>query len=334
MSAVSIINSWKKKEFKPFYWLEGEEEFFIDEIMDYAEKNILPETEASFNLTVFYGKDAEWPDIINACRRYPMFAERQVVLLKEAQQLKLIDKLEPYFENPLASTIFIVSYKGKTIDGRSKLAKVLKKNGEVFLSKKVYENQLQAWTNGYLQSKGMRISSKALALLVDHIGNDLGRIANEVNKLSLNIKDSEITENEIEKYIGISKDYNIFEFQSAFGYKDAAKAIKIIQYFDANPKAVPQVQVLPTLYAYFTKIMSIYQMRDRSNNAIRPLFYNNPVLVEQAMATLSNYTFAQLEEAVLLLHYYNLKSIGIDNYGASFYSLLKELCYKVIQNED
>ena len=334
MSAVSIINSWKKKDFKPFYWLEGEEEFFIDEIMDYAEKEILPESEASFNLTVFYGKDAEWPDIINACRRYPMFAERQVVLLKEAQQLKLIDKLEPYFENPLSSTIFIVSYKGKTLDGRSKLAKVLKKNGEVFVSKKVYENQLPSWTNGYLQSKGMRITPKALALLVDHIGNDLGRIANEVNKLSLNIKDSEITEDEIEKFIGISKDYNIFELQNAFSYKDAGKAIKIIQYLDANPKAVPQVLILPTLYGYFTKIMSIHQMRDRSNNALKPLFYNNPYLVEQAIATVSNYSFAQLENAVLLLHLYNLKSVGIDNYGASFYSLLKELCYKIIQNKD
>lgn len=334
MSAVSIINSWKKKDFKPFYWLEGEEEFFIDEIMDYAEKHILPESEASFNLTVFYGKDAEWPDILNACRRYPMFAERQVVLLKEAQQLKLIDKLEPYFENPLSSTIFIVSYKGKTLDGRSKLAKVLKKKGEVFASKKIYENQLPSWTNGYLQSKGMRITPKALALLVDHIGNDLGRIANEVNKLSLNIKDSEITEDEIEKFIGISKDYNIFELQNAFSYKDAGKAIKIIQYLDANPKAVPQVLILPTLYGYFTKIMSIYQMLDRSNNALKPLFYNNPYLVEQAMATVSNYSFPQLEKAVMLLHRYNLKSVGIDNYGASFYSLLKELCYKIIQNKD
>ena len=334
MSAVSIINSWKKKDFKPFYWLEGEEEFFIDEIMDYAEKEILPESEASFNLSVFYGKDADWPDIINACRRYPMFAERQVVLLKEAQQLKAIDKLEPYFENPLSSTIFVVSYKGKTLDGRSKMAKVLKKNGEVFVSKKVYENQLPSWTNGYLQSKGMRITPKALALLVDHIGNDLGRIANEVNKLSLNIKDSEITVDEIEKYIGISKDYNIFELQNAFSYRDAGKAIKIIQYLDANPKAVPQVLILPTLYGYFTKIMSIHQMRDKSNIALKPLFYNNPFLVEQATATVSNYTLAQLENAVMLLHRYNLKSLGIDNYGASFYSLLKELCYKIIQNKD
>ncbi|MEO5501880.1 MAG: DNA polymerase III subunit delta [Ginsengibacter sp.] len=334
MSAVSIISSWKKKDFKPVYWLEGEEEFFIDEIMDFAEREILSQSEASFNLSVFYGKDAEWPDIINACRRYPMFAERQVVLLKEGQQLKAIEKLEPYFEHPLVSTIFVIAYKGKTLDGRSKLSKILKKQGEVFVSKKVYENQLPAWTNGYLQSKGLRITSKALSLLVDHIGNDLTRIANEVNKLSLNIRDSEITEDEIERFIGISKDYNIFELQNAFSYKDAGKAIKIIQYLEANPKAVPQVLILPTLYGYFTKIMSIYQMRDRSNNAIKPLFYNNPYLVEQALATVSNYSFPQLEKAVLLLHHYNLKSVGIDNYGASFCALLKELCNKIIQNKD
>lgn len=334
MNTVSIISSWKKNIFKPLYWLEGEEEFFIDEVMDYAEKKILSEADASFNLTTFYGKDANWVDIINACRRYPMFAERQVVVLKEAQQMKDIDKLEPYIENPLKSTVFVVSYKGKTLDGRGKLSKLIKKNGEVFLSKKIYENQLPSWTNGYLQSKGFQITPKALTLLVDHVGNDLSRIASEVDKLSVNLStEKNITEDDIEKYIGVSKEYNIFELQHAFSKKDHAKAIRIIQYFEANPKAVPIQLVLPSLYGYFIKIMAIHQMPDKSDRAIRPLFYNNPYLVEQAMDTVSNYSYVETEKVILLLHDYNLKSIGINSYGASPASLMKELSYKIMRGD-
>ena len=331
MSALSIISSWKKNNFKPLYWLEGDEDFFIDEVMNYAEKNILSEADASFNLTTFYGKDANWADIINACRRYPMFAERQVVVLKEAQQMKDIDKLEPYMENPLHSTVFVVSYKGKTLDGRTKLSRLIKKNGEVFLSKKIYENQLPSWTNGYLQSKGFQITPRALTLLVDHVGNDLSRIANEVDKLSVNISvEKNITEDDIEKYIGVSKEYNIFELQHAFSKKDNVKAIRIIQYFEANPKAVPIQLILPSLYGYFTKIMAISQLPDRSTGAIKSLFYNNPCLVDQALETLKNYSYSQMENVILLLHDYNLKTIGINSYGASPASLLKELSYKII----
>ncbi|MEO6818689.1 MAG: DNA polymerase III subunit delta [Ginsengibacter sp.] len=331
MSAISIISSWQKNDFKPIYWLEGEEEFFIDEIMYYAEKKILSEDQASFNLSIFYGKDANWADIINACRRYPMFSEKQVVVLKEAQQMRDLDKLEPYIENPLQSTIFVVSYKGKTVDGRSKLAKTIKKNGVIFTSKKIYENQLPAWANGYVQSKGFQISPKALALLVDHLGNDLSRITNEVDKLAINISAGKnITEDDIEKYIGVSKEYNIFELQHAFSKKDFAKAIRIIQYFDANPKAVPYVLVLPSLYGYFTKIMTISQLPDKSEKVLKPLFFNNPFLVPQAMDTLRNYSFSQLEFAILLLHDYNLKMIGINIATTSFGSLLKEMTYKIM----
>lgn len=331
MSAISIISSWQKNDFKPIYWLEGEEEFFIDEVMYYAEKKILTEEEASFNLSTFYGKDANWADIVNACRRYPMFSEKQVVVLKEAQQMRDLDKLEPYIEKPLKSTIFVVSYKGKTVDGRSKLARTIKKNGVIFTSKKIYENQLPAWANGYVQSKGFQISPKALALLVDHLGNDLSRITNEVDKLSINISSgNNITEDDIEKYIGVSKEYNVFELQHAFSKKDISKAIRIFQYFDANPKAVPYVLVLPSLYGYFTRIMTIAQLPDKSERALKPFFYNNPFLVPQALETLRNYSFKQLEFTILLLHDYNLKMIGINNATTSFGSLMKEMTYKIM----
>ena len=331
MSALSILSAWKKNNYKAIYWLEGEEDFYIDEVMEYAEKKILTKPDAEFNLTTFYGKDANWADVVNSCRRYPMFAERQLVLLKEAQQMKDLDKLESYVEKPLASTVLIISYKGKTLDGRSRLSKSIKKNGEIFLSKKIYDNQLPAWTNGYLQSKGYEIAQRALMLLVDHVGNDLTRISNEVEKLSMNLGEGKnITEDDIEKYIGVSKEYNIFELQHAISKKDLAKAIKIIQYFDANPKAAPMPLLLPSLYNYFSKIIVIYQMNDKSEKALKPLFFNNPYLVEQAIDTVLNYSYSETEQAILLLHDYNLKSIGINNYGASGGSLLKELAYKII----
>jgi DNA polymerase-3 subunit delta len=331
MTTSSIITNWKNKEFKPVYWLEGDEDYFIDEVMEYAEKEILSRTDAEFNQTVFYGKDANWADVINACRRYPMFAERQVVLLKEAQQMKDVEKLESYVENPLLSTILVVSYKGKTLDGRQKFSKLIKKKGEVFLSKKIYDNQLPAWTNSYLQSNGFQIKPKALHLLVDHIGNDLSRIVNEIEKLSLNLgKEKNISEDDIEKYIGISKEYNIFELQNALSKKNASKAIRIIQYLEANPKAIPIQLILPSLYGYFAKILAVYQMPDRSERALKPVFSFNSFLVEQVMETMNNYSYAEIEQVILLLHDANLKSIGIGISGISIGSLMKELSYKIM----
>jgi len=256
MSVEKIISDWKKKIFKPVYWLEGEEEYFIDKAVDYAEHHILNESEASFNLSVFYGKDANWADVLNACRRYPMFAERQVVLLKEAQQMKDVEKLEPYIETPLSSTVFVVSYKEKKLDARKKFAKLVKENGVLVTTKKMYDKDVPAWTQELVHSKGLTISPRGLALLVDHIGNDLTRIENEIDKLSVNLgKGTNITEDDIEKYIGVSKDYNVFELQAALAAKDLARTIRIIQYFEANPKAGPIQLILPSLYSFFSKVL-------------------------------------------------------------------------------
>jgi DNA polymerase III, delta subunit len=331
MSAEKIISEWKKNIFKPFYWLEGEEEFYIDMVVDYAEHNILSEADASFNLSVFYGKDANWTEVVNACSRYPMFAERQVVILKEAQQMKEIDKLENYITNPLASTVLVVSYKGKTIDGRSKLAKLLKQHGEVVTTKKLYDNQLPGWTNDYIQSKGYTITPRALTLLADHIGNDLSRIANEFEKVSMNLGERKnITEDDIEKYVGISKEYNVFELQQALSNKDLAKAITIIQYFEGNPKAAPIQMLLPALYNHFSKVLTVFQMPEKTEKALRPMFYNNPYAARQALETVLNYSYSGVEQTLMLLHEYNLKSIGINSIAVSDASLMKELAVKII----
>ena len=331
MLANAIIADWKKGSYKPVYWLEGEEEYFIDKVMKYAESNILNESETAFNLSVFYGKDADWAAVINACRRYPMFAERQVVLLKEAQQMRDIEKLEAYIENPLISTIFVVSYKEKKVDGRTRLAKLLKEKGVVLTTKKLYDNQLPDWTEELVQSKELSISQKALLLLVDHIGNDLSRIENEIDKISINLgKRKDITETDVEQYVGVSKDFNVFELQAALATKNLSKAIQIIQYFEANPKAGPIQLIFPSLYAFFSKVFMIYGLNTRDEKTIATSLGINPFFIKDYLRTTGVYTYADVENLLLLLSDYNLKSIGINNSGVTDASLLKEMVVKMI----
>ncbi len=331
MSVEKIISDWKKNTYKPLYWLEGEEDFFIDKVVNYAEHHILNESEASFNLSVFYGKDAAWADVVNACRRYPMFAERQVVILKEAQQMRDVEKLESYIENPLSSTILVVSYKEKKLDARKKFAKLVKEKGELVTTKKLYEKEVLQWTQEILRTKELSASPKAQALLVDHIGNDLSRIENEIEKLSVNLgKNATITEEDIEEYIGVSKDYNVFELQSAIATKDLAKCMKIILYFEANPKAGPIQLLLPSLYGFFSKVFMIFGAGTQDERTIATTIGVNPFFVKDYLKAASLYSYTGVEKALMLLHQYNLKSIGVGSAGTEDASLLKELVVKIM----
>jgi DNA polymerase-3 subunit delta len=331
MLANTIISDWKKGTYKPVYWLEGEEEYFIDKVMKYAESNILNESETGFNLSVFYGKDADWAAVINACRRYPMLSDRQVVLLKEAQQMRDIDKLEAYIENPLISTIFVVSYKEKKVDGRTRLAKLLKEKGVVLTTKKLYDNQLPEWTEELVESKELSISQRALMLLVDHIGNDLSRIENEIDKIAINLgKRKGITETDVEQYVGVSKDFNVFELQAAVATKNLSKAIRIIQYFEANPKAAPIQLILPSLYGFFSKVFMIYGLNTKDEKTIGASLGINPFFIKDYLRATSVYSYADIEKLLLLLSDYNLRSIGINNSGTTDASLLKEMVVKMI----
>ena len=331
MSAEKIIADWKKGNFKPIYWLEGDEPFFIDQVVHYAEHKILPEAEASFNLSIFYGKDADWSSVVNACMRYPMFAEKQVVILKEAQQMRDIEKLESYIDNPLSSTIFVVSFKEKKVDGRSKLAKTLKSKGEMLSTKKMYDSQLPEWVNQMVASHKLTIAPKALHLLVDHIGNDLSRLQNEVEKLAVNLAGRKnITEDDIEKYIGVSKDFNVFELQDALGKRDLAKTIRIIHYFEANPKAAPIQMILPALYNYFSKVFMLYSLPNITEQSAAAALGVNPFFVKEYIATARSYDYEGIEKVLLLLHQYNLRSIGVHDAGTSDAGLLKELAVKMI----
>lgn len=331
MSAEKIITEWKKGSFKPVYWLEGEEPFFIDQVVDYAEKHLLNESEAGFNLTVFYGKDADWPSVVNACRRYPMFAERQVVILKEAQQMRDIEKLEAYVDNPQPSTVFVVSYKDKKVDGRSKLAKVLKQKGEMLTTKKIYDSQLPEWAGQVVKQHGLSITQKALSLLVDHIGNDLSRIQNEIEKLAVNLNARKnITEDDIENYIGVSKEFNVFELQDAVARKDLPKAIRIVQYFEANPKAAPIQLVLPALYNFFSKLYMLYGIPNPDEKSAALALGVNPYFVKDYLAASRKYDYQGVERLLLLLHQYNLRSIGVNDGGTSDAGLLKEMLVKAM----
>jgi DNA polymerase-3 subunit delta len=331
MSVEKIIADWKKKVFKPVYWLEGEEEYYIDKAMEYAEHHILDESESAFNLTVFYGRDANWADVMNACRRYPMFAERQVVLLKEAQHMRDVEKLEAYVENPLQSTVFVVSYKDKKVDGRTKFAKTLKEKGGLLTTKKLYDNQLPEWTQELLESKGLSISPKGLALLVDHIGNDLTRIENEIEKISVNLsKRKTITEEDIEEFIGVSKEFNVFELQAALAKKDMVKAVRIIQYFENNPKAAPIQLVLPSLYSFFSKVFMVFGAASRDEKVVAAAIGVNPYFVKDYLHAANIYNFDGVERILLLLHNYNLRSVGVNDVGTEDASLLKEMLVKMI----
>jgi DNA polymerase-3 subunit delta len=331
MSVEKIVSDLKKSNFKPVYWLEGEEDFFIDQIIQYAEDKILPESEASFNLSVFYGRDTSWPDLINACRKYPMFSDRQVVILKEAQAMKDIEKLEAYIEKPLSSTLLFVAYKGKKLDGRTKLAKLLKDKAVLFTAKKKYDNELPEWASDLIKSKGYSITNKALFLLIDHIGNDLSRLNNEVNKLILNLQDRKnITEDDVETFVGISKDFNVFELQQAIAHRDLYKAIRIIQYFEANPKAAPIQLIFPSLYNYFSKVQMIYSIPSRDEKTVATAIGVNSFFVRDYLQTAVKFSNHEIEKVLLLLHQYNLKGVGVNDAGSSDAMLLKEMVVKMI----
>lgn len=331
MSVEKIINDWKNKVFKPVYWLEGEEHYFIDKLVQYAEHKILSESEAGFNLTVFYGKDADWAQVVSACRRYPMFSDRQVVLLKEGQHMRDLEKLEAYISKPLESTLLVVALKDKKVDGRTAFSKLIKQKAEVFNSKKLYESQLPEWVRGMVQGKGVQITQTALDLLIENIGNDLSRLENEIDKVCINLGGKKaIDENVIEEYVGISKEYNAFELQASIAKKDVSKAIGIIRYFESNPKAAPIQLIIPAVYSYFSKVYTIFTLEDKNENTLKSLFNNNIYAAREGIAAAKTHGLQGVEKILLILHEYNLKSVGIRNAGAGDSELMKEMVMKMM----
>jgi DNA polymerase-3 subunit delta len=331
MEIDQIISDWKKQIFKPVYWFEGDESYYIDKLTDFAEKNILSEEQQSFNLSIFYGKDAKVEEVLNACKRYPAFSDKQVVIIKEAQQMRDIEKVETYLDSPLLSTVLLIAYKDKTFDKRKTFGKSLHKKATVLTTKKLYDNELPQWMSSMVKQKGMEINPKALQILIDHIGNDLQRMENEVEKVSLNLKGRNlINEDDIEAFVGVSKEFNVFELQKAITSRDMAKSLRIINYFASNPKAGPIQLVLPTLYSFFSKLYVAASSNSRDEKLIASLIGVNFYFVRDYINALQLFTFSEVEKNLLLLHHYNLKSVGVNRADIDDGELMKELVVKLI----
>lgn len=330
MTYDQIISDLENKIYRPIYLLTGEEAFYIDKISDYIAKNILTDTEREFNQTVVYGKDTEARQIDNISKRFPMMSNHQVIIVKEAQDIKNIDDLQHYVEKPLNSTVLVLCYKYKKIDKKKKLYKSIVKNGVVFESKKLYDNQIPDWISTQLRLRGFSIMPDASAMLSEFLGNDLNKIQNEINKLCIILKPgSKITALDIEKNIGVSKDYNIFELQKALGEKDILKVNKIINYFAENQKDHNIIMVITSLFGYFSKLLSIYFVQDRSQGNLASILQVNPYFVRDYLAAMKKYPAKKLVEIISLLREYDMKSKGVDS-SAEPGELLRELMFKIM----
>ncbi len=331
MTFDQIITDLKNKIYRPIYLLSGEEPYYIDEISDYIEKYTLDETEKEFNQTVIYGKDADIPTIINYAKRFPMMSNYQVVIVKEAQELDKIEDFAFYLDNIQPSTLLVLCYKYKKVDGRTLFKKNLEKKGVFFESKKLYDNQLPDWITNYLKQKQYQISPNAAKLLADFLGNDLQKIANEVNKLIINVpSQTTITAEIIEENIGISKDFNVFELQKALGAKDILKSNQIINYFAANPKENPLVKVIIILFPFFSKTLTYHQLADKSQKNVASILGISPFFVKDFEEASKKYNIEKLQQIISILREYDLKSKGVDNASTSDGDLMKELIYKIL----
>ena len=333
MTAQEIIKDIKARKLKPIYLLHGEESYYIDLVSDYLEQHVLSDAEKGFNQTILYGKDTEVMTVLNAAKRYPMMSDYQLVLVKEAQELKIdkaAEQFQAYCEKPLPSTILVLCHKYGKFDKRKKVYKILEKTGVVFESASIYENKVPAWIDDFVRDKGYHINPKASALLAEYLGNDLSKVANELEKLMLNVsKTQEIGTKEVQDNIGISKDYNVFELQNALARKDVFKANQIVNYFEANPKANPMVLVMGNLASYFTKILKYHYVVDKSQLA-RELGVS-PYFVKDYDLAARNYNYGKTLEVISLLRAYDLKSKGVDSTGNTEHGeLMRELIYKII----
>ena len=327
-----LITDIKGGKIAPIYFLMGEEAYYIDVISDYIESHVLQEEEKGFNQMVLYGKEVSIQDIVSNSKRYPMMAERQVIIVKEAQNLtKTIEQLVEYAKNPQPTTVLVFNYKYKTLDKRKALYKVLSKTAVVFESKKIYEEKIPSWIQSFLNSKQISITPKAALMLTEFLGNDLSKIANELNKLEIVMgTKKEITPELIEENIGISKDFNNFELQKALGNLDHKKAYQIVHYFAQNSKQHPFVLTISILYMYFTKLMTLHTVRDRNPNTVAKALGVSPYFINDYIAVYRNFPMKRISGVLETLRIYDTKSKGVganlspkDLYNELIYNILK-----------
>jgi DNA polymerase-3 subunit delta len=327
--AKQIVNDIKKGDIRSVYFLNGEEAYYIDAIADFIEDSILSEEEKGFNQMVLYGRDVSIEDIVSHAKRYPMMAERQVIIVKEAQDLsRTIENLISYVENPQPTTVLVFCYKYKTLDKRKKLSKIIAKNGVLFESKKLYENQVPDWIRRVLAGRGYTITPKAAQMLVEFLGNDLGKVNNELEKLQLIVKPgAEITPQLIEENIGISKDFNNFELQNAIGEKNVKKAFAIMQYFAQNPKNNPLVMTIALMYSFFAKLLKYHALTNKGDAA--KVLGVSPYFIKDYQLAARNYPMKKVSAIIASIREIDMKSKGVGAANMSQGDLLKELLVRI-----
>ncbi|NJX16306.1 DNA polymerase III subunit delta [Tamlana crocina] len=327
-----LVTDIKNGKLKPIYFLMGEEPYYIDRISDFIEETVLSEEERGFNQMVLYGRDVAVEDIVSNAKRFPMMAEYQVVIVKEAQDLsRTIEKLAKYAENPQTSTVLVVNYKYKKIDKRKALYKTLKKTGVVYESKKLYENQVADWIRRVLSPKKYDITPKAAQMLVEFLGTDLSKINNELEKLQIILpKGTQITPEHIEENIGISKDYNNFELRKAVGERNAAKAFKIVKYFGENPKDNPMVVTVSLLFNFFSQLLQFHGLNDKSPRSVASALKINPYFVNEYIDAARNYPMRKVSMVVATLREFDVKGKGVGANAVPQGDLLKELLVRIL----
>jgi len=332
MTYDQLISDLKNRKYSPVYFLYGEEPYYIDLVTAYITEHVLDEAEKSFNQTTLYGRDSEAGQVSDLARRYPMMASHQVVVLKEAQEMKSFGDLIHYVQTPQPSTLLVINYKYKNPDKRQKVFKTLEKKAVCFESKKLYDNQVPGWIAGYASDRQYRMEPKAAALLAEFLGSDLSKIVNEVEKLMVAIgqKGVTITPELVEKHIGFSKDFNQFELQDALGRKDVVKANRIIRYFSENEKKYPFPLTLISLYYFFSKLLLLHYTRDKSRQNLAATLKVNPFFVKDYETAARRYPAAKLVEIISLLRSYDMRSKGYEGSATPSGELTRELIFKIL----
>jgi len=329
MDYKTILFDLKQKKYHPIYFLYGDEPYYIDLISNYIEHHVLSEIEQQFNLTVLYGLDTNLDNLINAAKRLPMNALYQVIILKEAQSMRNIEKLQAYIEQSVKTTILVIAYKKDRFDKRTKFAKAIVKHTLVWESKKIYEDKMPAWISGYVQTKGYDIEPEANVVLTEYLGNNLSKMTNELNKLFVNLPMGQMIQlKDIEENIGISREYNVFELQKALGYKNVIKITRIVNYFKANVKANPFVLIIGTLYTFFSKIY-LYHTAQNGGDMSKILGVH-PYFIRDYKAAAGNYNLQKTEQAFAVIQEYDMRSKGVNNVNTPEGELLREMVYKIL----
>jgi len=332
-----ILNQLKGQEYQPVYFLQGDEPYYIDMISDYIEQHVLSEAEKGFNQMIMYGKDSSVPAVLSNAKRFPMMAPRQVVIVKEAQELPDINRqdsqklLIDYLNQPLPSTVLVFCHKYKTLDGRKALAKAVAKQATLVDCKKMYDNQIAGWILDFVQNEGYQIEPQTAQLLSDYIGNNLERLNSEIKKVMINLPTGgTINSDLVQKYVGISKDFNVFELQKALTHKDNLKAQQIVQYFGANPKLNPVIPIIAVLFGFFSKLLLIHYSKHHSERSLAQELRIRPFFMKEYLQAARNFTKEKVVQNIHHLRIADLQVKGVGSAHGDHGEILKELIFKLM----